>query len=102
MNFLREKKLYKVEITDKCDVKGLNYFLKILVAVFITGGTAVICPPIMDIPIGTTGWIINKWVGKYYLPQNNLKAQNPLLDEQSSILISYRNIKDHYKIFGNI
>ena len=55
MNFLREKKLYKVEITDKCDVKGLNYFLKILMAVFITDGTAVICPPNMDIPIGTTG-----------------------------------------------
>lgn len=28
MKFLSEKKLYKVEITDKCDVKGLNYFLR--------------------------------------------------------------------------
>lgn len=102
MKFLSEKKLYKVEITDKCDVKGLNYFLKILMAVFITDGTAVICPPNMDIPIGTTGWIINKWGGKYFLPQNSLKTNNPLLDEQSSILIPYKNIKNHYKILSNI
>ncbi|MDF2880488.1 MAG: hypothetical protein K0R54_1045 [Clostridiaceae bacterium] len=102
MSFLSEKRLYEVEITGKCNVKGTNYFLKILGAIFITDGTAVLCPPNTDIPIGTTGWIIKQWGGKYFLPKSNLKSQNPLLDEQSSTLIPYKNIKDHYKILSNI
>lgn len=102
MGFLSEKKLYEVEITEKCTVKGVNYLLKILGAIFITDGTVILSPSNANIPIGTTGWIIKQWGGKYFLPENKLNLQNHTLNEQPSVLIPYKNIKDHYKILSNI
>ena len=100
MGFFALKKLYEVEITEKCTVKAINSLLKLLGAAFLTGGTVVLSPASSNISVGTKGWVVNQLGGKYFAPQNKSALQKAIGDETSNILIPYKNIRGHYEILS--
>jgi hypothetical protein len=89
--------LYRIEITEPCDVTGIlsNLF----------GGFYPFIENDMNvkknwgsIPAGVQGWIVKKWGRKYFSPDENqpgIELFTPT--DQPYVLIPYEKIKNSYK-----
>ncbi len=94
MKIFEEKKLYRVEIIKSCPVinaiSGKSY---------LPSSDSVKEGSFGFIPVGTKGWVIEKFGKKYFTPdedQEGLDLFTPA--DQPNILIPYRKIEDSYKI----
>ncbi|MFC3882360.1 hypothetical protein ACFOU2_01975 [Bacillus songklensis] len=97
MSFLQQEQLYRVEITEPCNVLG------------ITGTTAGYLPSpesfkkghFGTLPIGTKGWIVKKFGQKYFSPDKDQEGLDLFtLAEQPFVLIPYEKVEGHYKIIS--
>ena len=98
MDFLKEKKLYRIEITKSCPainaISGKSY---------LPSSDSVKEGAFGSIPVGTRGWVIEKFNKKYFTPdedQEGLDLYTPA--DQPNILIPYRKIEGAYKIIWGI
>lgn len=94
MSFLETKKLYRIEITERCyysPIYGTGTAMPSFESIEKNGNFG-------SIPKGITGWIVEKLGKKYFRPDENQEGIELFTPaNQPIVLIPYNKIDGNYK-----
>jgi len=99
MNFFKTKKLYRVIIIKQCPVIS---FLSATTIRYLPTPEVARKASIGFIPVGTKGWVLEKYNKKYFMPDENqedIELYTPAAQPIS--LIPYKKIEGYYQIITN-
>lgn len=96
MSFFKEKRLYRVEVVKKCCI--MNTRQNIFSKGYLPSSESFKKGNFGFIPVGTKGWVMEKFGKQYFLPDENQEGLDLFMhSDQNNVLIYYSNIKEYCK-----